>query len=453
MNKNTFPYIERSLCLILFTLNSLYSQDYNRVKKNMIEQPIDCGLMLDKAAYSLNNTDEIQDQDFVENDLLILKKYGQLDSIDCDMIETLIATVPVYDRRINYTYRSILEGIAKFKKTTEYKQLREDRIKFLNKREILNAKIVNLSNWEKDKKLLLSAGIPASIIEDFKEFIRLHSQEQTTFAQAIKNYESFKKREYSETRKSEKQNPTYYLELKAKNCTVNCTLNGFPIYSFEAPYLSVFSKPINTALVGKNNVLKIDLTPIDTLKKSENLESPTFGISGSIKLYAPDELVVAPENGSQILLIDQSMKFSTYTFDNEVLSFKKIFNENEKIEDEIEIKNYAIKLVSLLKNKDTEGLLREFKPKLTDYALAFNEPDNYSDDFKNFMNTEFLPAKPIVNIAVKDVQITPHCDKRIWKIGLLDGSSLFQTEKDENGDVFCIEIFVAKINNELKVIR
>lgn len=144
---------------------------------------IDCEKKLDKIPYFAGHIiSSITDEYFV-NDLIILRECGGLDSIDAELLTAqMIGVLMISQAQDNKetTYRSVLNSLIDFKKTESYKIIKEAKL--------LEKKIVNLSEWEMDRKVLTNTGMPKEEIDRFEKFVILHSTEKLTFKQAFTAY-------------------------------------------------------------------------------------------------------------------------------------------------------------------------------------------------------------------------------------------------------------------------
>ncbi|MCW3103149.1 MAG: hypothetical protein JWO09_1589 [Bacteroidetes bacterium] len=152
----------------------------------------DCAKNLDKTPYFVTHN-VIAGDDSILTDFKILKECGQLDSIDSELINgPMLGSIMIEHATEGkaITYRSILKSINEFKQTNNYKLFRDAKM--------LESKVVNLSNWENDRQLLVSVGMPEPEIADFKEFIKLNSGQKMTFKQAYTAYMASKPKEQAQ---------------------------------------------------------------------------------------------------------------------------------------------------------------------------------------------------------------------------------------------------------------
>jgi hypothetical protein len=242
----------------------------------------------------------------------------------------------------------------------------------------------------------------------------------------------------------------YHLEVEAKFCKVDGLLNGFPIYSLNGNNPAIFSKPINAGLIGSNNLLSFLITPSEKIDISE-----IYSIQGSIKKYTSNQMT-GPDQGEIVATFSQqNLPVAAVTFDNEIFDFSSLLKENPKIEKEINIIEYAEKLITLLKQTNKGLILSEFDFKLRDYAFAYSvDKEILVNQFFDYLENNYFANDPILDIRREDIYIRPWCDKRIWEIGVgADFTELMLTRPNNDGIEYATKIFVAYINNSIKVVR
>lgn len=173
-----------TVAFLLFTLTS--SGQWNN---------FDCSEILDKTPYFIRHK-AIETSDSLQIDFDIIKSCGKLDSIDGElligpMLGPLIVQQATNDEKI--TYRSILKSINEYKKTDNYSKLREAIIAS----KTLENKIVSADEFEKDKELLIRAGLTLSELDDFKIFIQKNSDIKMTYKEAFAKYSESKQNSQS----------------------------------------------------------------------------------------------------------------------------------------------------------------------------------------------------------------------------------------------------------------
>lgn len=242
----------------------------------------------------------------------------------------------------------------------------------------------------------------------------------------------------------------YHLEVEARFCKVEATLNGFPILSLNGINPAVFSTPINIVLVGKENNLKFIITPENPLDTEAE-----YSIKGSIKEYE-DFQMTGPDQGNVIASFTHEKKLAaTLQFDNKDFDFSGLLLEGKQFDDLDLIKDYGEKLKGYLINKNTSALSQEFTPKMIAYGKAYSvEAEVLIEEFVEYLNDDFFPNKPLLDFSREEIVARPWCDKRIWEIGVgLDYREFMTTTPDEDDFEYALRIFVGMINGKLRVVR
>lgn len=154
------------------------------------QEKFDCKKTLDKTPYFVRHKGTAQN-DSLQMDFDILKSCGNLDSVDSKlltgpMLGTILIQQATNDKVITYT--TILKSINSFKKTDNYTTFRDAIIASM----ILENKIVTTDEFEKDKELLIKAGLPQSELDAFKFYIQSNTSQKMTYKEAFTKYSSSK---------------------------------------------------------------------------------------------------------------------------------------------------------------------------------------------------------------------------------------------------------------------
>jgi len=150
----------------------------------------DCKKTLDGIPYFLRHS-ITESSDSLQIDFEILKDCGELDSIDSElltgpMLGSIMIQQATNDKVI--TYNTILKSIKAFKKTDNYSKFRDAIIAS----KTLENKIITVDEFEKDKDLLVKAGMPISELDAFKDFIQSHYSQKMTYKEAFTKYSASK---------------------------------------------------------------------------------------------------------------------------------------------------------------------------------------------------------------------------------------------------------------------
>lgn len=273
----------------------------------------------------------------------------------------------------------------------------------------------------------------------------------------------------------------YNLELTMRGCKVIATLNNLPLVNSDAKAGASFGSPLNSKLIGKDNQLKIVALP--TLLESGAIsKAADVVLNGTIKVYGVND-ISAPENGKivrkfdfneviaerrQKLLLEKkaagldsaasALEITLplelqITFDNEGPAFQNRFVQGPIIKDEKHLLDYAERLRDLLKSRAIDKLFNEFKPKFEDYNIAYHRGNlDRRPAFTEYLKEKFFPNGPLLNFDRDDICLKSWCSGRVWEIFIKPDRPFLMTA-GMGDEVYEMEIFVALVNGELKVIR
>jgi len=150
----------------------------------------DCKKTLDKVPYFVRHN-ITEPNDSLQIDFDILRSCSKLDSIDSElltgpMLGSIMIQQATNDKVI--TYNTILKSINAFKKTDNYPKFRDAIIAS----KTLENKIVTAEGFEKDKDLLVKAGMPQSDLDAFKIYIQSNGSQKMTYKEAFEKYSASK---------------------------------------------------------------------------------------------------------------------------------------------------------------------------------------------------------------------------------------------------------------------
>ncbi|PBQ31904.1 hypothetical protein CNR22_09020 [Sphingobacteriaceae bacterium] len=150
----------------------------------------DCKKILEKTPYFISHS-VAEKNDSLQIDFDILRSCGKLDSIDNELLTgPMLGSIMIQhltnDKKV--TYNTILKSINAFKKTDNYSRFRDAIIAS----KTLEHKIVSADEFEKDKELLLKAGLSQSDLKGFKTYIQSNPSQGMTYREAYAKYSSTK---------------------------------------------------------------------------------------------------------------------------------------------------------------------------------------------------------------------------------------------------------------------
>ncbi len=237
----------------------------------------------------------------------------------------------------------------------------------------------------------------------------------------------------------------YYLKVSTSNVEVNCFINGFPVYDIDGDGMISNQIPVNLALVGKSNTLKIVAKP-----KGDN----AF-VSGGISAYGGGEMVSTDDEREGIVQFEfraEAPVTKTYEFDNERFDFGQHIKTVPVVDDREALINYALKIQSLIKLKKAEKLIKEMTPKIEDTAKAFSvDASIMFENMKQVLQSNIF-ATPWQSVPKEDILPVSYCDGKVWELTQKDGKPLIFYQESEDS-YSSMKIFVAKVNSELRVVR
>ncbi|MEP2772480.1 MAG: hypothetical protein ABJH05_10040 [Fulvivirga sp.] len=237
----------------------------------------------------------------------------------------------------------------------------------------------------------------------------------------------------------------HYLKVSSANAEVSCYLNGFPVYDIDSEGMISNQTPVNLALVGENNVLKIVAKPL----------GDNAFVSGGISTYGGGEMVSTDDNREGQLQFEFKMEeptIKTYEFDNERFDYSASIQSVPVLNDEEALKDYALKIHSLIKLKKSKRLIEEMTPKLEDTAKAFSVDANIMyENMKQVLQSNIF-ATPWQGVSREEIVPVSYCDGKVWELTQKDGKPLIYYQESEDS-YSSMKIFVAKVDGKLRVVR
>lgn len=238
----------------------------------------------------------------------------------------------------------------------------------------------------------------------------------------------------------------YYLQVTAIDCEVTCTLNGFPVYELNAQGELSNQIPVNLYLIGKKNKLEIRIKP--------NTNTPGK-VQASTYLYDASEVVSTDDeqNDREIFKVESSdgVKEAVFYFDNDKFDFSTVISQGPVIDQESELKAYASELLTLIKKKDVKQLLSAMKPKVRDYAISFSAPEETLVKSLEGQLSEMLSESKLKKPSIDDIGFVSYCGGRLWRLKIKPDLPFIYASEDDN--VISLDIYVAKVDGALKIVR
>ncbi|MCA8915773.1 MAG: hypothetical protein KDB90_10205 [Planctomycetes bacterium] len=214
----------------------------------------------------------------------------------------------------------------------------------------------------------------------------------------------------------------WQLSANYQGITATGTVNGFPCMSAdtgESGESGFTTAPLNPLLIGKGNVLRIEVTA--------KTKDATLNCSVEDAMTGD---VIDTGNAAEIKLPDgDPPHVIEIKFDSPQDGFTKLL-ASAKSSDEKTVTEYALKLRDLLNAKDFDALKKELRPKFELLAESFGHPIEAMLGQVGEMLQAFSSKKHEFEAA--DVKAVPCCDNKLWQLtAAKDGKALIRIEEED----------------------
>ncbi|MBZ0118211.1 MAG: hypothetical protein K8H88_14510 [Sandaracinaceae bacterium] len=267
--------------------------------------------------------------------------------------------------------------------------------------------------------------------------------------------------------------PIYHLETKIEHCSVRIRLNDLTVVTLATTgdQPEWFAPPLNPYLVGEENMLEIDVTPIPNQDGSPGDFSKVV-VEGAVRRYEKGE-PVAPGSGPVALELAVMAELPQrledardrgeepeipqvfyFVFDNEGPDFSQELGEADPYADEAALRDYAIRLRDLMRARDASALATEMQPKVQAYAAAYDDDaGRIGESLREVLQAHYVPRGLETEFERDDVELVACCGGRLWELRRPGGLPLMQTPADADGGTMQIPILVAPRDGTLRVVR
>lgn len=265
----------------------------------------------------------------------------------------------------------------------------------------------------------------------------------------------------------------HHLELFTQRCEIAATLNGVPVANVRStdPHTDHFAPPVNPFLIGEGNVLEVSIAPAP-LGDGEFTDWSEARVEAAVRVFDKGGIVVpgvgplvtevdfAPELAERIAQAREDdvelevPQVFLHIFDNEGVSFAGELLDTDPFDDQDALLDYAIHIRDLFATRDVDGFLAEIGPKCDVWSVAYEEPaDFFRDQIRTGLETEFLPAQPIVDFTRDDVVLRPIAGGRMWSLERDPGVPLIQTPLNAEEQRMQFRIVAALRDGQLRIVR
>jgi hypothetical protein len=228
----------------------------------------------------------------------------------------------------------------------------------------------------------------------------------------------------------------WHLSANYRGVNARGFINGYPIISAdtaESGEAGFTSAPLNPFLVGKGNVLKVEITG-----RGKDAE-----FNARVEAFQPGDMV--DSGGTGQISLDQL----EHTFDTDEDHFSELLKQAQPATRD-EMVAFALKLRDLLNGKKRKEALALFRPKMEALAGVFGVPVNAVTEQVEEVIGTMCKAKHQFDKA--DVNAQSCCDGKLWQLLDKQGNALIRME-DQDGGTFSMDITAAKLPQGILIVR
>lgn len=200
--------------------------------------------------------------------------------------------------------------------------------------------------------------------------------------------------------------------------TAKGAINGFPIIEIDSAEGGFDTGPLNPALIGKGNVLRIEVTR----KGAEG------SLEGKVDAVAQGEMVDTGTGGDFKLPDGDTPLVIEHTFDSEFDGFAKVLDGLQPSDPDT-MKAFALTVRDTLNSGDQQAILALFKPKFEHLAEAMGVPMEVMMGQVEGLAGAFGGGN--IQFDESDVVMDPCCDNKLFRLRHKDGKQLIRIIEDD----------------------
>lgn len=233
----------------------------------------------------------------------------------------------------------------------------------------------------------------------------------------------------------------WQLSANYSGITAKATINGFPVFEADtggSGESGFATAPLNPFLVGKGNVLRIEVSQMaDGAKLSCSVEDAMTGD------------VIDTGNAAEVPLpAGEPPHVIEQTFDSEMDGFKTLLEQAQPSTAEA-MTEFALGVRDALNSGDSAAIMALLKPKFETIATDFGQPLEMVMQQAGQMVAAFSASKHVFEAA--DVDARPCCDNRLWELKNKDGKALIRIEED--GGLMSLDLCAAQMPDGIAIVR
>lgn len=234
----------------------------------------------------------------------------------------------------------------------------------------------------------------------------------------------------------------WQLTANYRGITATGTLNGFPIMSAdtgESGECGFTSAPLNPVLIGKGNVLRIEVTG----------KTPDAELNCSVEDAMTGDIVDTGNAEKIELPAGDPPHVIEYSFDAPQDNFARLLAKAQP-GDPKAMTAFAIKLRDMLNAKDIDGVLALMKPKFEDMAECFAHPLDAMLAQVREMLGAFTSKQH--EFEESDIELRPCCDNKLWQLlSAKDHQALIRVEEEDG--VMRMDACLAQLPDGIAIVR
>lgn len=264
----------------------------------------------------------------------------------------------------------------------------------------------------------------------------------------------------------------HHAELVAQGCVVRAKINELPFVELvgdDPAQAAYVAPPINPYLVGRENMLEVDVWPLVDAPVRASLLAARVEVA--VRVFHKGD-AVAPGTGEALAEADFGAELRArleeverdedvvvpltfyVPFDNDGPAFVDELETAAPYDDVEALRDYAMTLRGHVERGDASALVREMAPKIAAYARAYDEPEApFRESLLAGLRDRMLPAGVRTDFTRDDVLVVPVCGGRIHELTRPNGEPLFVTAPDDEGASMHLRVLVAPRDGALAVVR
>lgn len=233
----------------------------------------------------------------------------------------------------------------------------------------------------------------------------------------------------------------WQLSTQYSGINANGTINGYPAFKAETAgsgEAGFATAPLNPFLIGKGNVLKVEITAKgDNAKLKCSVEDAMTG--DVIDTGLADEIAIPDGDPPHTIEI---------RFDSEADGFKELL-EKAQPTDAGTVTEFALKVRDTLNSGDKDAIIKLFMPKFEALSAAFGHPleamiASVGDMIEHFTSKKY-------EFSAEDVAPVAHCDNRLWDLRDKEGNALIRIVEEDGSS--SLDLTVAVLPDGPAVVR